>query len=328
MRKHNFEGTIDFFSDEPHIFVPTAFKAIEKEFYHKFTNHNIYIIAKTNRLWFHPQMTELNIKERKALCHFVIQNEYERVVHPWISNVPFDTNSIEVSNFPHREVYLKNAKNDVIRSINALQFLMELPDDIKPDFEVLYVGKSYGRKRNINILDRLFKQHHKKFNEIVIDTMEDSPDKQVVIVALNFILEKRIISTGFNEPVDIPFEADQERMEYLKDIDTNRKYKIDLIEEALINYFSPQYNESQKKSLGKLSSKAIKAFQKLDLSGVVVEFNTRSTGVKLKSDCVTSKKLHMIQFSTFKDKERSNFIDMENLDKSRQMNNDKLLELI
>ena len=130
----------------------------------------------------------------------------------------------------------------------------------------------------------------------------------------------------FNQKNDTNFEKDQNRINYLKDIDINRKYKIDLIEEALINYFSPKYNGLLKESLNKLSSKSIRAFQKLDLSKIVVEFNTKSTGIKLKSDFVPSKKLHMVQFSIFKNQE--NILDMENIIKSRKRNFDHLLNLI
>ena len=50
MKEFNTEGTIDFFSDDPHLFHPTASDTIRDEFYDKFQHHNIYIIAKTNRL--------------------------------------------------------------------------------------------------------------------------------------------------------------------------------------------------------------------------------------------------------------------------------------
>jgi len=328
MKEHNYQGTINFFSNEPHIFLPTAFKTIDKEFYQKFINHNIYLIAKTNRIWFHPAGIKLDKRKNNSYCQFVIQDKYDRIVHPIISKVPKETDTIEVSKFPHREMYLKNKHGDIIGSINALEFLMTLPENTKPDFEILYVGKSYGRKKKINIIDRLFKQQHKKFREILIDTIEDSPDKQVVILALNFAFEKKIISNEFKNLAKTTTNEKSHRIKYLKEIDINRTYKIDLIEEALINYFAPKYNDTLKESLSKLSSKAIKAFQKLGLSSVVVEFNTKSTGIKLKSNYVSPKKLHVIQFSTSQNELKTNFFDLKNIKESRQLNNDKLLDLI
>lgn len=328
MKKFNFEGTCNFFSDEPHIFLPSAFKMTDKEIYSLFENHNIYIITRTNRVWFHPDLIKLDKSNGVSTFHFVIQNKYHRTVHPIVSRIPNNTEYIQVSDFPHTEIFLKNINGEVINSINAMEFLMELPEEAKPDFEVLYIGKSYGRNQKINILDRLFKQYHRKFNDILIETMENEPDKQVVIMALNFTLEKRIIGTNFRKSVNTSSEEEYKRIQYLKNIKTEREHKIDIIEEALINYFEPKYNGILKNSLGKLSSKAVKVFRELDLSGIVVEFNTKISKVKLKSDCVPPKKLHIIQFSTFKDKDRATFIDLKNLKKSRQENTDFLLDFL
>ena len=327
MKQYNFEGTLDFFSDDPHIFKPTASQIVKKDYYEKFRHHNIYLITKTNRVWFHPEMVSLDKENNISKCHYVIQDKYSRIFTPLISNVPSCTHEISVSPFPHTEIFLKDIDGKIIRSTNSMQLLLDLPDESKPDFEVLYIGKSYGRKRRINIIDRLFEQNHKAFKNILIDMPENDPDKQLVIFAYNFTYEKRFINAG-SKWIDSPFDKEKQRIKYLKNVNINRKYKVDLIEEALINYFMPKYNVRLKDSLGKLKSSTIEAFRKLDVLEIAVELTTASTGVKLCSEVVPPKKLHIVQFSTFKDKERSDIVNEEELKKSRDTNNDILLDLL
>ena len=83
-------------------------------------------------------MLEVDKLNKKSKCHFVIQEKYNRTVFPLISNLPEIAYDIEVSPYPHKKLFLKDKEGNNIRTMNSLQLLLELPDETKPNFEVLY----------------------------------------------------------------------------------------------------------------------------------------------------------------------------------------------
>ena len=324
MKEFNFEGTLDIYSDDPQIFQPTALKTIKDEFYNSLKDYNIYIIAKTNKIYFHPEDMYIDKRRGISYCYIAIKEEQGRCFTPLISRIPDEAYKIEVAPYPHKEIYLLDKNGTIIRSISTLQIISLLNEEIKLSFEVLYVGKSFGNKNKLNIINRLFDQNHKTLKKIINNTEKSEPDKEIYILGYNFIHEKRLIGTNHNW-IDTPFTKERERIIYFKDLKISRKYKIDLIEEALINYFAPRYNRLLKNSLNRLKSSSVKAFQQLDITGIVVEFATKETGIKLFSDLVSPRKIHLVSFALQKEKDRVNFFNEQTMQSSREQNFDYLL---
>jgi hypothetical protein len=233
---------------------------------------------------------------------------------------------IEISGFPHKELRAFDRSKNLVMIQEARKLLFRLPD-IMPPFEVLYVGKSLGIKKQLNCSDRLYKQHHRKFKQAIIDTHTDHPDKEIYIFAFNYLHAKNNVTMLSKGP---EFLDDKEfnRFHHLQNLQVSRKEKINIIEEALINYFMPPYNELLKESLAKLTSKTIKYFQESDIAGITVELSLNESLSKLYSAHVPAKTIHIIPFATFENKSRFAFAPEEELSTARKRETDYLLQFI
>lgn len=328
MKEFNFESTINYYSDDPYIFQPSALYDIKQTKELNLTDYNIYFIAKTNRFWFQPGSFFVDKVNNIATGKYVSMEQYVGYVSPFSILIPDEGHSVEVSPFPHKELILKDINNNIIRNLHIHRLsLSSLPDEIKPLFEVLYIGRSYGRKNKLNITDRLYTQNHKSFKNILFDINENEPDKEIFILTLNFKHSKNILSTGFNW-IDTPFSKERERIEYFRNLDISRNMQIDIIEEILINYFKPQYNNLLKHSISNLNTKTAQSYKNMDVSGLVIEFTTKETGIRLFSESVVPKKLHMIKIPILKDKDRQHVLNESDIQTSRNENIDYLIETI
>lgn len=327
MKNFNFEGYLDLYSDEPRFFKLAHLRTVKKEFYEDFVGHHIYLIAKMPRIWFSP-VQEVDILNRTHVFSYFIQSGFTHIKYESVSCLPPNTYSVEVSQFPHDTISCLDKEGNLVDRINSLHFLYTLPEHLRPDLEVLYVGRSYGQKYRLNVLDRLNDQRHDNLLDILINSTSNEPDSELVVLTYNFNYEKRFISMDSQFPgPDHLFSLEIDRINYLKSLRINRKLKIDIIEEGIINYFDPPFNKYLTKSIPKMSSSTIRAFQKMDLGGVIIEFYSKEHGLKLKSKRVSPRKLHYIPFGVFKEKNRFHFRSADELD-SYKDNKDYLLDYL
>lgn len=326
-KKFNFEGYLNLYSDEPKFFKLADLRTVRKEFYDEFIGHHIYMIAKVPRIWFSP-IQIVDATQGLHLFSFNIQSGYSYHSHEFICTLPKQTRTVEVSPFPHDVVFCKDCHGGLVDRLNSLHFMLNLPETIKPHLEVLYVGRSYGSKYRLNVLDRLSDQKHDNLLDILINSASKEPDTELVVLTYNFKYEGRYISMDGTKPgSDHSFDIEMKRIDYLKSLRISNKLKIDIIEEGMINYFDPPFNKYLRHSMPKVSSSTIKAFQSLDVGGVIVEFYSKEHGLKLTSQRVSPRKLHFIPFGTFKDKNRFHFHSPDELDSYKE-NRDHLLDLI
>jgi len=280
MNPSNFESAFIFYSDNPIVFQPINLNSINIENKDDLQSHNIYIITRSNRTWFSPENALLDIDAGVSKIDIAIQNGFRTILQEIHSSIPKDAHSIKFSPFPYKEVFILDRGSNILRVMNASKLAIALPDEIRPTFEVLYVGKSFGRKNQLNVSDRLYRQNHKKFKQILIDTQADHPDKEIFIFSFNYAHSKNNVLMNSKGPLELG-EKEFRRFNYLKSLSIDRREKVSIIEEALINYFVPPYNELCRESLTKLSTKAIQYFQGLDISGLIVELSLNETGIKL-----------------------------------------------
>jgi hypothetical protein len=325
MDKSNFESAFVFYSDNPIVFHPTDLKYVHAELRDELQSHNIYIIARTNRTWFLPETLRLDKNAAFFKVDIAIQNGFrfdtQEIHYPILA----DTKAINVSPFPHKEIFLLDKENNIVKTLNASQLAITLPSEIKPAFEVLYSGRSFGFKRQLNITDRLLTQHHRKFKEILIDTQGDCPDKELFIFSFNYAYSRQLLQMTSRGPYCID-DNELKRLDYLKALSVTRREKVNIIEEALINYFLPRYNELCKDSLSRLSTKAIRYFQEMDVSGLVVELTLNETEIKLYSERTLAKSIHIIPFAIFDDRNRFTYVNDVNMEAARKAYTDYLLK--
>jgi hypothetical protein len=325
MNTSNFESSFIFYSDNPHIFRPIDLKWINTEMSEELRAHNIYIITRANRAWFIPETVMIDRGAKQLNFAIAIQNGYKITHHRMCTAISDEVYTIKVSSFPNKEIIYFNDQGIPIYIKYLHRVLIDLPKEIRPDFEVLYIGKSFGRKNALNVSDRLYKQHHKKFKQILIDTQTDHPDKEIFVFSFNYAYSKNTVSMNSKGPAQLD-DKEFERFEHLQKLSVSRKEKVDMIEEGLINYFIPVYNELCKESLTRLSTKAIHYFQKLDISGIVVELSLNETEIKLFSEKVIPKSVHLVPFATFQNKTRFNYASEESLEEARKAQTDYLLK--
>lgn len=97
--------------------------------------------------------------------------------------------------------------------------------------------------------------------------------------------------------------------------------------ENLINYFRSKYNNYLKHCIGALNTKTARFFVGVDISGLVVEFATKETGVHLYTDIVPPKRIHLINIPMFKDESRLVPFNESDIESSRKKNIDFYLDM-
>ncbi len=277
-------NSLSFYSDEPSFFKAVDIFNIKKELYNEFDNFNIYFIAKASKIWFVPDSLKI-LEDNYFTFDVAIQNGYRHKLQQITSPYDKDVKKIYVSNFPHREILFEDCFGNVIKEFTSLDSIRMLPKKIVPNFEILYIGKSIGNKNKRNLLDRLTKDAHEKFLKICLDVNTYSPGMEVYIFGLKFEYTKKHLFSNskfdYNSPELNIQKALQDEIEKV----IPRKLKINLIEEALINYFkTTKYNQLLTSSLDKKNTKAYKTLKKAGISNLFVEFNMKESQINLFSE--------------------------------------------
>ncbi len=323
MKQFDFEAIFNYYSDDPYIFTPSILEDFKNEDIELPDNYNIYFITWTNRAWFLVDSLTFDNKRNIVQICIVIMNQYDRNIMCVQFEVPNEVKSIEVSDFPHKYLIFKNSKNEEIQTFHIHDFLLKHTPIL---FEVLYIGRSYGVKKKLNIVDRLYNQNHKALKSILMNITELNPDKEALIMAFNFRHKQKIFSTGF-EYFESTYEREKKRINAFNEMHIPRKIEVDIIEEILINYFRPKYNNYLKHSIDALNTKAARFFVGIDISGLVVEFATKETGVHLYTDIVPPKRIHLINIPMFKDESRLVPFNESDIESSRKKNIDFYLDM-
>jgi hypothetical protein len=115
--------------------------------------------------------------------------------------------------------------------------------DEKLDFEVLYIGQSFGKDGSRNVDKRLLS--HSTLQKIYSEILINDPNKEIWLLLMSFDEPYQCILLN-NRSKQLDYEKWVENRKAGNAIPLNQR--INYTEAALINYFKPEYNEKFKEN--------------------------------------------------------------------------------
>lgn len=239
---------------------------------------NIYFILKRPRLSIDPK--KLLVNTNSIEIDYFIHIEDEKLKRTFIIPNFYDEQHLKlVSLYPYNyfEIHDNNRKRGSFK-LGALIHQIQADCPIEEpllDFEVLYIGKAYGKDGKRTAIERL--NAHEKLQTIYSDAMNNNPDSEIWLMLANFTQNN--IAT-VNGRVKIPQENEAEDLnrftnfinpDYLRFSEDQR---IAFTEAALINCFKPEYNKEYKNSFPRRSHTTYEECYSLDINAMVINVDT------------------------------------------------------
>ncbi len=182
------------------------------------------------------------------------------------------------------------------------------------DFEVLYIGQSYGVDGARTAPDRLIS--HSTLQGIYAEAMDKNPDSEIWLALASFDQFNLMMFDGRSSFTDEERESDKERFStaYDKlnwDGGISDQQKINFTEAALIRYFKPPYNQIYKDSFPNPAHSTYTECYDLDINSVCIELNTGDiVNCRFYSEAVPKVNWHMKDFALHSKEERRAMFDI------------------
>lgn len=175
------------------------------------------------------------------------------------------------------------------------------------DFDVLYIGQSFGGDGSRHALERLRK--HETLQKISLTGREDGRKLNVLLIEVES--NTRIV-THMN-----PFAArrDDGDLRIKKGIEklfnTSLRERIALYEASMIRYFQPRFNRIFRDSFPSTNLRVLEDCYEKDFAGVISEFCFDDIPFRLRSDEREARDYHIARFDLHKSEDRKFFFSKE-----------------
>lgn len=213
------------------------------------------------------------------------------------------TNDIKLeTNYPHNTFQIVE-NNEIIFDAKVSLFLQTFYHSVHSidflDFEVLYIGQSYGVEGARTAPDRLV--NHSTLQGIYAEAISNNPDNEIWLALASFSQVNLIMFDGRTKFTEKEKEDDKKRFasvfEKLNREGINEQQKINFTEAALIKYFEPTYNKIYKDSFPNPAHKTYSECYDLDINSVCIELNTQEmVNCQFYSDKIDKAPWHMKDF--------------------------------
>ncbi|MFT5618879.1 MAG: hypothetical protein ACI85I_002114 [Arenicella sp.] len=269
---------------------------------------HIYLIGRKPRVIIDKGTFIIN--EDSIQLKFKIQHEDSWAELPLKITNPFKpTDSITLETvYPYNKFKII-VNGEVYLSAKPAVFLQTLPikDREFLDFEVLYVGQSYGVEGSRTAPDRLV--NHSTLQGIYSEAIMNNPDSEIWLALASFIQINVTMFDGRSSFTDEEISKDEERygkvFDKLNFYGINEQQKINFTEAALIKYFAPPYNKIYKESFPSPAHSTYSECYELDVNSVCIEMNTfDSMNIQFYSETVDRTPCHMHNFLLHSKNER------------------------
>lgn len=165
------------------------------------------------------------------------------------------------------------SKNEDSISISADDLYQLLASDmnINQQYEVVYVGKAYGKKGKRTAFHRLV--GHETLQKIMIDIERTKPSKQLYVLLLEYTSNLMMMFDGKS---DCFKESDADSDLHLNDVISNlpvEEQVINITEAALIHFFKPEYNINYIENFPNRNHKGYRQYFDLDYNTLTVELD-------------------------------------------------------
>jgi len=255
----------------------------EENFNSYFDRNNpshIYFIGKRPKITM--ELSNFEVTKEYIILPFKIQIKEDYIDFPIKRSNPFGHSNVKLeSTYPYSEFFLyENGKVKLEGLVSV--YLQELSRSMEPiqylDFEVLYIGQSYGKDGNRQSPDRL--KSHSTLQGIYAEAMTNNPDSDIYIALASF---EEIIITSFDRTKKMElndYKIDKDRFLDINDKLINNyiseQQKINFTEAALIKYFQPPYNKIYKDSFPNPSHSTYSECYDLDINSVMIELQIQN----------------------------------------------------
>ncbi|HEX4302703.1 MAG TPA: hypothetical protein VHZ78_07915 [Rhizomicrobium sp.] len=230
---------------------------------------------------------------------------------------------IKVGDYPHRELLTFDRDGAATGYHFPARWIAQksrLSDDTARDFEVLYVGQSYGGDGSRTAFTRL--QSHSTLQKILADHSAKRPDDELMLFLFEYENQMFTHIDGITKAQSSD-EEDTEHWMNILDNPLSEKQQIALAEAGLIRYFEPEYNEIYKSSFPQEQQRILDGCYELDMSAIVVEINTEELAAPLWSPSRGKGLHHIAQYDLHDpDKRRSFFTFVDNEGNSVSLKSD------
>lgn len=181
------------------------------------------------------------------------------------------------------------------------------------DYEILYIGQSYGKNGKRTAIDRL--ASHETLQKIYTHASTRFPESDIWIMLTNFSQQSVLFSAGSDlvkvKKRDKKIE-DGKVTTFFKEngLEITERQSINLTEAALIKYFEPEYNTNFKDNFPNPNHKSYSNCYKLDIRAINIEIGTREMIRKIYTKTSGRKSYHSKTFEFASDKDRISFLDL------------------
>lgn len=281
----------------------------EMQYFDDHSPCHLYFIGKRPRVTVVENSLRLFEKYFELTFRIQKKNDFEELVVKLENN--FSTKDIELkTTYPYNmfEIYdggtlVLNAKSTVF-----LQSFLTYPYDTDfLDFEILYIGQSYGVEGARTAPDRLVS--HSTLQGIYSEAIINNPDSEIWIALASFEQFNLMMFDGRTKFSEEERDNDRERFVNIYDKlnyeGINEQQKINFTEAALIKYFQPPYNKIYKDSFPNPAHKTYSECYDLDINSICIELQTSDiVNCMFFSESINRSPIHMKDFQLHSTEER------------------------
>jgi hypothetical protein len=256
----------------------------DKELMRRLDECHIYFLAKRPRLSIVPDSLRIADGMIKFDVEFKIRGQLKTanvaVAH---GEVPASRIKMEISPYPHREIFAYDADgNKILEAILAnFAHLMVNVDKDAQDLKVMYIGKGLRHSAQ----NRL--ESHSTLQRILAHINSNEPDDEVFALAHAFQFKKPLVQV-VGIPTTITGYGSRARIEKVTGYKPSLDEKVSLTEAACISYFRPQYNQHYQ-NFPSRAHRILRPVYAADFGGILVQVDQSNIGgQKIYSDYVTS----------------------------------------
>lgn len=181
------------------------------------------------------------------------------------------------------------------------------------DYEVLYIGQSYGDDGSRTAVDRLLS--HETLQKIYTHALTENPDNDIWILLTEFAQGNMLVLLG-EEMVNANRKGKSRDNKLVKhffernEFSITEKQRINFTEAALIRYFEPKYNIEFKNTFPNKNHKSYSECYKMDLRALNIELDTSEMARNLFTEKSGRKGYHSAMFEFSNDNDRISFLGL------------------
>lgn len=175
------------------------------------------------------------------------------------------------------------------------------------NFEVKYIGQSYGKEGSRNAVDRLLK--HETLQKMAVQGVPEG--KQIVLLLLSIHEDNRVVTIMNPRAKNSSKGSARIDAGLRKMFDTSESEKVSLYEASLIRYFYPEFNNKLKDNFPSTRMKMLQDCYDKDFCSIIAEICLDEIPYLMWSKSVKPKSKHIAVHYLSEEKDRRVFFALE-----------------